>query len=279
MQQYTTQLPSPALGAMDDLLARREKALALAQGAAAQLAEAASLMPISSFRFASMLRHLTWHDLSVRPEAFCDRLANEARQTFDANGWRWLLDSSGLGDVMTAQDKLKVQRQLDDDPLPLCRENVQSTFVALFETRHEVFRRGVVELFQSLCKRYRSHSAFKVKRRLVVEQAFSEHGGWRSFGSARERVDDLERILLVLEGLEPSQVPHEERLAHRLQEQRHAALMGDGDRAGELETEWLVCRWFANGNLHLWLKRPDHIDRINGLIAEHYGAALAHERY
>ena len=29
MQQDTTQLPSPALGAMDDLLARREKALAL----------------------------------------------------------------------------------------------------------------------------------------------------------------------------------------------------------------------------------------------------------
>ena len=92
-------------------------------------------------------------------------------------------------------------------------------------------------------------------------------------------MDDLERILLVLEGLEPSLVPHEERLAHRLQEQRHATLMGDGDRAGELETEWLVCRWFANGNLHLWLKRPDHIDWINGLIAEHYGAALAHERY
>ena len=40
MQQDTTQLPSPALGAMDDLLARREKALALVQGAAAQLAEA-----------------------------------------------------------------------------------------------------------------------------------------------------------------------------------------------------------------------------------------------
>ena len=35
MQQDTTQLPSPALGAMDDLLARREKALALVQGAAA----------------------------------------------------------------------------------------------------------------------------------------------------------------------------------------------------------------------------------------------------
>lgn len=279
MQEDTTQLPSPALGAMDDLLARREKALALVQSAAAQLAEAASLMPVNSFRFTSMLRHLPWSELSARPEAFCTRLSNETRQTFDANGWHWLLDSSGLGDVMTAQDKQEVQRQLDSDPLHLSRENVQSTFVTLFSTRQEVFRRGVVELFKSLCKRYRSHSAFKVKRRLVVEQAFNEHGGWCGFGNARERVDDLERILLVLEGLEPSQVPREESLAYRLHDRRHAALMGDGDRAGELETEWLVCRWFANGNLHLWLKRPDHIDRINGLIAEHYGAALAHERH
>ena len=42
MQQDTTQLPSPALGAMDDLLARREKALALATKRAIEAAGSGS---------------------------------------------------------------------------------------------------------------------------------------------------------------------------------------------------------------------------------------------
>ncbi|WP_196518336.1 DUF4942 domain-containing protein [Halomonas sp. PA16-9] len=55
--------------------------------------------------------------------------------------------------------------------------------------------------------------------------------------------------------------------------------VGRGERTGELETDWLRCRWFANGNLHLWLKREDHIDRINALIADYCGAALAHDHH
>jgi len=48
MLEPQMQVPSPAMGAMDELLARREKALALAlvQSAMAQLVEATSLMPV-----------------------------------------------------------------------------------------------------------------------------------------------------------------------------------------------------------------------------------------
>lgn len=279
MLEPQMQVPSPAMGAMDELLARREKALALVASAMAQLVEATNLMPIRGTEFTSALRQQSWFSLDTRPDGFQQEVMQATQRAYDGNGWRWLLDSSGLGDLMTADDKKAIERQLHSDPMPLSREAVQGTFVALFEKRHEVFRRGVVELFRGLCKQYRSHSAFKIQRRLVLNGAFSQYGGWASFSSARERVDDLERILLVLEGQEPSQVPHDERLSYRLEESRKAALLAEGERTGELETDWLRCRWFANGNLHLWLKREDHIDRINALIADYCGAALAHDHH
>ncbi|WP_340147125.1 DUF4942 domain-containing protein [Halomonas sp. PA16-9] len=107
---------------------------------------------------------------------------------------------------MTADDKRAIERQLHSDPMPLSREAIQGTFVALFEKRHEVSAAASLSC-SGLCKQYRSHSAFKIQRRLVLNGAFSQYGGWASFSSARERVDDLERILLVLEGQSPHRCP------------------------------------------------------------------------
>ena len=47
---------SPPTGAMDDLLERRERALALVGSAMEQLAEATALMPLNGFGFTSSLR-------------------------------------------------------------------------------------------------------------------------------------------------------------------------------------------------------------------------------
>jgi len=51
-------------------------------------------------------------------------------------------------------------------------------------------------------------------------------------------------------------------------------------RAGEAEVSEgpLTLRWFRNGNLHIWINDETLIDRINEIIAEHYGATLANGR-
>ncbi|WP_444679500.1 DUF4942 domain-containing protein [Halomonas sp. E19] len=260
---------SPPTGAMDDLLERRERALALVGSAMEQLAEATALMPLNGFGFTSGLRKQSWASLACRPDEVRTRAVAEAASAFDAEGWRWLMDHSGMSAVMTADDKREIQQDLATNPLPLTRENVHATFIQLFGQRHEVFRRGVVELFRSLARAYRSHSAFKVGTRLVLPQAFRE-AGWNGFSSARERVDDLERVLYLLEGQDPTHLTHAERLSTELEACRRR-----GER--EHETDWLTCRWFANGNLHLWLKQPQHVERINALIAEECGASIPHE--
>lgn len=261
---------SPPTAALDDLLDRREQAQGLVASAMQQLAQAVSLLPGESFfPFTCMLGKQPWSQLGVAPEQFQQRVSVNATQAFDAAGWSWLIDASGMSALMTADDKQGLRKELQDEAPALTRINVHATFIRLFEERHEVFRRGVIELFRSLARQYRSHSAFQVNKRLILPGAFRE-GSWSSFSCARERVDDLERILCVLDGVDPTQIPHEERLSTRLEVLR---------RQGEPEHEdaRLTCRWFANGNLHLWLRQPRHIDQINTLIAEHYGAALAHE--
>lgn len=260
---------SPPTGAMDDLLEQRAKALALVGSAMEQLAEATALMPLNGFGFTSSLRKQSWASLAYRPDDVRTRAVAEAASAFDAEGWRWLMDHSGMSAVMTADDKREIQKDLATNPLPLNRENVHATFIQLFGQRHEVFRRGVVELFRSLAREYRSHSAFKVGKRLVLPQAFRE-AGWSGFSSARERLEDLERVLYLLEGQDPTHLTHAERLSTELEVRRRCG-------ESEHETEWLTCRWFANGNLHLWLNQPQHVERINALIAEEYGASIPHE--
>lgn len=261
---------SPPTSELDSLLERRERAEALMSQAIEMIAEANSLTPdrqggLSRIGLASELRSQDWYGIDKPVNR--ERLVGKCLAEFDRCGWLYLLKRSQIGDVMSRQDKEAYYETLQKDPPPLTRENVTTTFVDLFGNRQATWRRGVVELFASLSGKYRSHDAFKVGKRLVIDHAFSDFGGWNFYRHADDQVNDLQRIIALIEGRDPP----DDKLSNIVERWRR-----DGEK--EVHSGPLTLRWFRNGNLHIWINEPALIERINEIIAEHYGATLAGRR-
>lgn len=261
---------SPPTSELDSLLERRERAEALMSRAIEMIAEANSLTPdreggLSRIGLASELRSQDWYGIDNPVNQ--KRLLGKCLAEFDRSGWMYLLRRSKMADLMSKQDKEAYYAELQKNPPELTRETVTTTFVDLFGNRQATWRRGVVELFASLSGKYKSHDAFKVGKRLIVPNAFSGHGGWNFFRHADDQIDDLQRIIHLIQEREPP----EERWSGIIERHRR-----DGDtgwHAGCVEF-----RWYKNGGLHVWLQDEAMIDAINEIIAKHYGATLGADK-
>ncbi|MCL7938786.1 DUF4942 domain-containing protein [Halomonas sp. ATCH28] len=262
---------SPPTSELDSLLERRERAEALMTQAIDMIAEANGLTPdrnggLSRIGLASELRSQDWYGID-KPESR-ERLLRKCLDEFDRCGWLYLLRRSHLSELMSKQDKEAYYKELQKNPPPLTRENVTTTFVDLFGNRQATWRRGVVELFASLRGSYKSHDAFKVGLRMIVPNAFATaHGGWNFFRHADDQVDDLQRIIHLIQERDPP----EARWSDTIERQRRGG--ATGYQAGPVEF-----RWFKNGSLHIWMQDDTIIAAINEIIAEHYGATLAGRR-
>lgn len=258
----TTTGVSPPTAELDTLLANRARADDLLTRGIALIAEAAELTPSvgggnSAIAILGELRSASWYGADTSQGR--EKLKAGALSRFDTRAWQWLLDRSRMADVMSAKDKAGYEKQLYSAPPPLTRESVIGTFIELFGDRHATWRRGVVELFQSLSGNYKSHDAFKVGKRLVISEAFGK------FRDPCDQADDLERIICVLTGDE--QPAPGDRWGDWVKQARR-------EGAESLDVGPALFRWFKNGNMHIWIQRPDLVDQINGIIAEHYGAAI-----
>ncbi|WP_129141485.1 DUF4942 domain-containing protein [Modicisalibacter coralii] len=261
---------SPPTSELDKLLENRERAQDLLTRAVEMIAEANDLTPrqdgrVRGIGLAAELRSSDWYGVN-KPDGR-EKLVKRCMNDFDKEGWLYLLKASQLSQLMSKQDKDAYYEQLSKDPPPLNRESVIGTFTELFGNRHKTWRRGVVELFASLSGNYRSHDPFKVGKRLIIEHAFSEYCGWNFYRHADDQVDDLQRVIALIEG---SDQP-EDKLSNVVDRAKRA---GDS----EIDSGPLTLRWFRNGNLHIWINDEALIDRINEIIAEHYGATLANGR-
>jgi hypothetical protein len=257
---------SPPITELDSLLERRERALAMLTEGVRLIAEASALTPdregnLSRIGMASELRSQDWYGVD-KPESR-ERLVQQCMQEFDRCGWLYLLRRSKLAELMSKQDKDAYYSQLQKDPPEMTRDTVTTTFVELFGNRQATWRRGVVELFASLGGGYKSHDAFKVSRRMIIPHALSGHGGWSFYRHADDQIDDLQRVIHLIQGKEPP----EERWSDIIE--RHRRGGATGWHAGCVEF-----RWFKNMSLHIWMQDEAIVDAINEIIAEHYGATL-----
>lgn len=195
------------------------------------------------------------------------------RRHVDRAMWRGLIESTDLERLMDHKARQDFRNQLHEDPPEATAENVFATLQGLIGNSDMIFKRGVAEAFSSLDRRFRSHDGFKIGSRIALERAFNEHGIWNHYRKHDEVLRDVERAFFVLDERE---VPA-----------RYAGIVGVIDetkrntpgawlepRAFTCETEYFEARAFKNGNLHIWFKRKDLLERVNKLLADYYGAAL-----
>lgn len=213
---------------------------------------------------AALLTEKTYFPTGTDPREF---YLEHTRKGLDRNIWSFLVDFMGLERVMDRTEREAFRKALQDDPPPATAENCAATFSRLLGDADLIFQRGIALAFSGLDRRFRSHDGFKIGSRIVLSYGMDSSGYWSR--GRDETLRDVERAFYTLDGKE--------------QPERSGGIIGalstaKGNRWGAAaymaETDYFRVRVFQNGNVHVWFKRDDLVEKVNQLLATYYGAAL-----
>jgi hypothetical protein len=253
-------------GSVEELVGHRNRALELYQRAAELISEAnaAAQDAIQESYGGFTLSREDFAELTYKVDA--PAFAAHMRKVIDCKVWRRVLDMTRIGSLMDASTRRKFEDQLHMDPLEFTVDNVSATLATLSGAAPVTFRQGLVTTFRAFSKDHRTNDAYKIGRKAIFQNMISWSGLSYGYGR-RETVNDLERCFAVLDG---KAFPIVNGIADAISSAHR-------DKQDTAENEYFKARWYGNGNLHLEFKRLDLVDRVNRLIAEHYGVTLAKE--
>ena len=254
---------------IEELCAHRARALELYAQIPALLAEAQAAHARACIG-QSYINPPDPADLKYRADDFVKR----ARKNIDRDMWRAFIVNTPLGALMDVDEHKKFDESLNDPP----EITVETVFANLDRLRGDaaiIFRRGLVNAFSRLSRDYRSHDGFKIGSRMVLEyvaRVWANNGKIWSvnlYSGAEERLRDIDRVMHILDGQPAPE--YQQGLCAAI---RTAMQDGTNGRDWQVETPYFRCRWFKNGNAHLWFLRDDLVRQANLMIAEHYGQTV-----
>ncbi|EFN8031974.1 MULTISPECIES: DUF4942 domain-containing protein [Enterobacterales] len=205
--------------------------------------------------------------LMEKPEAAMKAIT----RNLDRSIWRDLMKKSGMISLMDAQARDQWYNSLEKDDIPaVSEENILSTFEQLHLNKGEVFERGVINVFKGLSWDFKSNNPCKFGKKIIAT-GLVKHDRWGfglNWGWQRDRLADLERMLVLLDGkpVPDNRADVTRRLSDHIHENRHSS---------RYEDEMFVIKYFQKGTAHIVFKRPELVDKLNDIIARHYPGALS----
>lgn len=159
---------------------------------------------------------------------------------------------------------------LEKDDIPTVSEkNILSTFEQLHLNKGEVFERGAISVFKGLSWDYKSNSPCKFGKKIILTGLvkYDRWGFGLNWGWQRDRLADLERMLMILDGksVPDNRADVTRRLGDHIHENRYS---------NRYEDEMFAIKYFQKGTAHITFKRPELVDKLNNIIARHYPGAL-----
>ena len=192
-------------------------------------------------------------------------------RNLDRGIWRDLMKRSGMLSIMDAQARDQWYNSLEKEDIPAVSEaNIISTFEQLHRSKGDVFERGVINVFKGLSWDFKSNSPCKFGKKIIVT-GLVKHDRWGfglNWGWQRDRLADLERMLILLDGkpVPDNRADATRRLSDHIHENRHS---------NRYEDEMFAIKYFQKGTAHITFKRPELVDKLNDIIAKHYPGMLA----
>lgn len=189
----------------------------------------------------------------------------------DRSVWRDLMLKSGMLALMDAQARDQWYKSLEGDEIPaISEDNILSTFRQLHHTKHDVFERGILNVFKGLSWDYKTNSPCCFGRKIIINNlvthnrwGFSLNWGWR-----RDQLADLERMLFLLDG---KPVPDNRGdITTRLMEH-----IRDNPGLSVYEDNYFAIRYFQKGTGHITFRCPVLVDKMNDIVAKNYPGILA----
>jgi hypothetical protein len=203
----------------------------------------------------------------VRDKVDSDVAIAQARRWINATVWQHILNTSGLSDLMNADQKKEWRDQLKDEPPEADLETVLATFENLWMQREKTFLEGMANVFARLDDRFKSHDAFKIGSRIILDHMFEADSG-RMVYRRRDQFQDIERICAILSG-KPAGYGS---IVDEIGDDRRS-IFGEA-RQSEYESEFFRVKGFKNGNAHLYFKSKELVSEINRALRAYYGEVL-----
>ncbi|WP_436883295.1 DUF4942 domain-containing protein [Enterobacter asburiae] len=192
-------------------------------------------------------------------------------RNIDRGIWRDLMQRSGMQSLMDAQARDEWYNSLEKEDIPAISEaNIISTFEQLHLNKGEVFERGVINVFKSLSWNFKTNSPCEFGTKIIVTGLvkYDRWGFGLNWGWQRDRLADLERMLMILDGkpVPDNRADVTRRLSDHIHENRHI---------NRYEDEMFAIKYFQKGTAHITFNRPELVDKLNDIIARHYPEMLA----
>jgi len=189
-------------------------------------------------------------------------------RVLDINGWRYLMNESGIRSFMDSSAREQWEDQLRKGVVvPLDRNAIESTFNSLYAQREEMLERGVIQLFKNLSWDHKTNQPFKFGKKVIINYFSSTMCGKSLYirSEATNKLDDLMRVFC--------------KLCNRPEpDHRHAMsyLIGNQERSGQrfFQNDFFSVRWFKKGTAHIVFLQKYLIDKLNDILSKHYPFAL-----
>lgn len=187
------------------------------------------------------------------------------RRMVDRTAWLYVIRLAKIDALMGVKQRDDFYRSLDTEPPAFTEDNVRATLVDLAGRQDEIFRQSIVDVFERLPRRYRTHNRVDFGRKIIfayaLDTTWSMSWSHRANGP-RDLIDDLDRAFHMIAG--------------ETQEARVSAHCDKAMRSKRIKavTRFMEVRFFRNGNIHVVFRDQEAVRMLNRVLADHYGAAL-----
>lgn len=200
-----------------------------------------------------------------------DKAMKVMTRNIDRRIWRDLMNKSGMLSLMDAQARDEWHKSLEKDDIPaISEDNILSTFEQLHQSKGEVFERGVINIFKGLSWDYKTNNPCYFGKKIIVNNLvkYDKWGYSLNWSCRRDQLVDLERMLFLLDGKTIPDNRHD--VAIRLMD-----FIRDNPLQQVFGDDLFTIRLFQKGSGHITFKRMDLVEKMNGIIANHYPGMLA----
>jgi protein-L-isoaspartate O-methyltransferase len=207
-----------------------------------------------------------------------DRFEKLMTAQVDRQCWSHMMKHLGFDVLLDRQARDEFYASLQDTPPPFTADNCRATFGEIWGNRREMYLRGIANVFMAMDRRFRSHDAFAIGNRLIIERAFDVDSSWWNHQNRRDTLQDVERIFRELDGKDPIAMQTGIKTSRNGEPIEEAVgIVGKVVQARQakafpmlVQGEYFRVRVFQNGNLHLWFERKDLLAQVNALLLEYY---------
>ncbi len=200
-----------------------------------------------------------------------DDVLVRVKKVNDHHIWTDLMKKSGMLSLMDDQARTEWDTHLERGEYPeITHDNILASFEQLNHEKEAVFERGVINLFKSLSWDYKTNNPCRFGAKIIMNYfvEYSASWGFSSCYSANNKLNDLERILSLLDG--KSATDHRNSISGQLSDHIRA----NPSDAAVFVDEYFSIRYFKKRSGHLTFTCPTLIEKLNDILSRHYPNAL-----